>query len=339
MLLKMNGAKLKKLDFMKYIITIPTRLHLTLISMHANGYRQNGGIGFAIDSPNIQLQIEKSDAFEIKDHRSNGLSKQEKDRLISTLKEMYASRNFKKACRITISGDAPTHMGFGSGTAVRFGAIEGFFLINEYKYTQDEIVFASKRGGVSGIGVETYFNGGFVFDLGRADKSEFAPSSAMEETKRSLPLTCKKLAMPSWKIGICIPNIMPKTEAEEKDFFQKTCPIEEVESYKVLYHSTYGVLASIMENDIEVFANAIKQIQSCKWKYAERSLYGDALVRIEDYIYKNGALAVGMTSLGSSLYFVSKDIDTLIQKASMEMPQCRWISADVNNTGRMIKQW
>ena len=338
MLLKMNGTKLKKLDFMKYIITIPPRLHLTLISMHANGYRQNGGIGFAINSPNTQLQIEKSCTFEIEDHRSSGLSKQEKDRLISTLKELYASRNFKKACRITISGDAPTHMGFGSGTAVRLGAIEGLFLINEYRYTQEEIVFASKRGGVSGIGVETYFNGGFVFDLGRADKSAFAPSSAMEESKRSLPLTCKKLAMPSWKIGICIPNIKPKTEADEKNFFQKTCPIEKEESYIALYHSTYGVLASIMENDIEVFAEAIKQIQACKWKYSERSLYGEALVRIEEYIYKNGALAVGMTSLGPSLYFVSKDVDSLIQKASIEMPECLWIAADVNNTGRIIKQ-
>lgn len=324
---------------MKINFFLPTRLHLTLISMHANGYRQNGGIGFAIDSPNIQLQIEKSEVFEIKDHRSNGLSAYEKDRLSSTLKEVYTSKNFKSACRVMISGDAPTHMGFGSGTAIRLGAIEGLFLINEYRYTQEEIVYASKRGGVSGIGVETYFNGGFVFDLGRADKSAFAPSSAMEEAKRTLPLTCKKIAMPSWKIGICIPNIKPKTESEEKSFFQKTCPIDEGESYKALYHSIYGVLASVMEKDIFTFSEAIKQIQSCKWKHSERSLYGDSLLKIEEYIYKIGALAVGMTSLGPSLYFISKDTDSLIKKATIEMPECLWMAANANNVGRVIKQW
>ena len=317
-------------------IKIPTRLHITLISMHENSYRQNGGIGFAIDTPSLEIEFKENKLLEIYDQREKGFTSLEQKRITEILNTLGKKKSFTKRFTATIKGDVPTHMGFGSTTAVRLALVEGLYIINKCDYTKEEIVYASERGGVSGIGIETYFNGGFVLDIGRADKSRFAPSSTMEKENKSLPLICKSIKMPNWKIGICIPDIISKTEAEEKEFFNKTCPIGEKESHKVLYHGVYGLLASVEEDDKETFQEAIKQIQKCEWKNAERLLYGDTLLQKENILYTCGAKAVGMSSLGASLYFLAEDIELVINKAKSILPNSQFFIADINNTGRMI---
>ena len=304
--------------------------------MHENTYRQNGGMGFAIDTPAIEVEFKEKKHLEVDDQREKGFTSLEQKRIIEILNVLSEKKSFVKGYKATIKGNVPTHMGFGSSTAVRLALIEGLYIINKSDYTKEEIVQASERGGVSGIGIETYFKGGFVFDIGRADKSRFSPSSTMEKEKKSLPLVCKSIKMPSWKIGVCIPNIASKTESEEKAFFNQTCPIEESESYEVLYHGVYGLLASAIEEDKETFQEAIKQIQKCRWKSAERSLYGDALLKEEDILYDCGAKAVGMSSLGASLYFFAEDVDLVIENAKLKLPNSQFFIADVNNTGRAI---
>ena len=317
-------------------IKIPTRLHITLISMHKNSYRQNGGMGFAIDAPAVEIEFKEEEHLEINDQRKKGFTSLEKKRIIEILNALSGEKSFLKKYKAIIKGDVPTHMGFGSSTAARLALIEGLYVINKSDYTKEEIVQVSERGGVSGIGIETYFKGGFVFDIGRTDKSQFSPSSAMEKEKKELPLVCKSIKMPSWKIGVCIPDIASKTESEEKAFFIQTCPIEKNESYEVLYHGVYGLLASAIEEDKETFQKAIKQIQKCKWKSAERTLYGDALLKEEDILYDCGAKAVGMSSLGASLYFFADDVDLVIENAKLKLPNSQFFIADVNNTGRTI---
>lgn len=317
-------------------INIPSRLHLTLISMHKDGYRQNGGIGFTIKDPSLEIVLQVSKKIEINDQRDKGFTKEEKERIFQILEYESKLRNFSKRYKASIKGNVPAHFGFGSSTAVRLVLIEGLYLVNEYKYTKEDIVKASERGGVSGIGIETYFHGGFVFDMGRANKNEFMPSSAMEKKEKTLPLLCKRIDMPSWQIGICLPNIKSKTENEEKKFFSKTCPIDEHESHKVLYHATYGVLASVMEDDMVTFSNAIKEIQKCEWKHAERELYGEELIVVEKALYDCGADAVGMSSLGATLFFVANDVDEMIKKAKNKLPKCQFYITDVDNIGRTI---
>ena len=317
-------------------IKIPTRLHITLIAMHSNSYRQNGGVGFAIDSPSLEIDFYKSDTIVIEDKRENGFSLDEQGRIIKVLEKIQATKGFNKGILATIRGNAPTHMGFGSGTAVRLALIEGLYLINKKPYTSDEIILASERGGVSGIGIEIYFHGGLILDIGRSDKSEFAPSSEMEQKRKKLPLTLRRVDMPLWKIGVCIPDIKAKTEQEEKEFFAKTCPIDETESYKALYYATYGILGSAIENDKEIFSKAIQEIQTCQWKSAERQLYGNELEKVEEILYKCGADAVGMSSLGPSLFFIADDVSKVGEAAKKELISSKIFIANVNNTGREI---
>jgi beta-ribofuranosylaminobenzene 5'-phosphate synthase len=317
-------------------IKIYPRIAINLIAMHDGLYRQNGGIGFSIKEPSLTISFKKSSEFNIIDKRKSPFENKEQNRLLEILKKEYKKNKFNDKVTIKIKGNLPTHSGFGSGTSIRLASLEGLYLINQHKYTKYDLIKASNRGGTSGIGVNTYFDGGYVFDIGKKiDGVMHKPSSSEDVLEQPLKIAFGN--MPKWDIGICIPQkIKPKSEEEEKEFFNETCPIEKDEAHEMLYHTVYGVLASIKENDIDTFSEAIKNIQQSKWKNAERNLYGKELLKIESILYENGASAVGMSSLGPTLFFVANDIDRVIKKSKKEL-DCILIKSKVNNQGRKIE--
>lgn len=331
---KLNRGKNSKMEIK---ISIPARLHITLVSMHLNSYRQNGGIGFAIDYPYLEIEFKDATTIEIHDNRKYGFSKEELERIFFILKKEKDRLNFNKGFIAKLNGEVDTHMGFGSTTATRLALIEALYIFNKSDYSKNDIIKASQRGGVSGIGIQTYFKGGMIFDIGRSSKGSFVPSGSMEDINKELPLILQNKKMPMWEIGICIPNIKPKSELEEKIFFNDTCPIDASESYKVLYHIIYGVLASIIENDKETFFEAIQEIQKCQWKKSEKSLYSNALKDVEKKLYDCGASMVGMSSLGPTIFFMGEDMNLIIKKAKDKLTESKFFLTLPNNVGRSIK--
>lgn len=327
----MNGIK-------QLTIQINNRLHLSLISLHNNGYRKNGGFGFSISEPFLTIDGNFSSKFEIIDYRENGFSSEQKNRLIDILENLYSKKSFKHKCLIEINGDTPSHKGFGSGTSIRLACIEMLYLLNECLYTTDEIVKESLRGGTSGVGINTYFHGGLVLDIGHSEKNNtFLPSNSLEKSRHLLPLMLLQENMPNWDIGICIPSDIPfLNEKKEKEFFQQTCPIEPHQSYESLYHIIFGLIGAIKENDLETFAKALLNLQSCKWKSSERDIYQGRIQIIEKKLYDCGALGVGMSSLGPSLFFVGKDIDEIVHESKKELLNCMIFKTKTNNSGRII---
>jgi beta-ribofuranosylaminobenzene 5'-phosphate synthase len=200
------------------------------------------------------------------------------------------------------------------------------------------LVKISGRGGTSGIGVTTYFDGGLVFDVGtKNDHQPMLPSSVVEKT-RSCPLVLAQQKMPEWKVGLCVPlDILPQTEEQEVAFFKRACPITSSASKQALYSVVYGVLASSKEQDFNGFCSSIRSIQRCKWKSLERGLYGEPLVLIERKIYEAGATVVGMSSLGPSLFFLAADVGGVAAKMRATFPFHKWIVSTCNNSGRILK--
>lgn len=329
----MNGRKQLSMT-----IQVNSRLHLSLISMHESGYRKNGGFGFSIKSPYLLISGERSSSFELTDLRERGFREGERGNLVDLLCSIFEKKNFLNKCTIEIKGDMPSHMGFGSGTSIRLACIELLHLLNNSSYTNSEIVKESLRGGTSGIGVNTYFDGGFVFDIGHSEAvDKFLPSNAVEKTNHLLPLVVTQENMPNWEIGICVPdNISSISKEKEKDFFQSTCPIKPHESYESLYHIVFGLLGAAKEKNLEVFAESLRSLQKCKWKNSERNLYKGAIEDIEEKLYRSGALGVGMSSLGPSLVFVGYDIDEIIKKTQKLLPSCSFLKSKIANTGRQI---
>jgi len=254
------------------------------------------------------------------------------------LKQHILKHNLNSGVKITIEGETPSHTGFGVSTAIRMACVEGIYLLQKQKIIEKHVIQQSCRGGTSGIGVHGYFTGGLVFDLGHRRKKEVLLPSRNKEDSSHLPLLLKSIPMPAWEIGILIPNDIPtKTNAEEKAFFSKTCPIRKEKVYETTYHALFGILASVETEDKELFCNSIKAIQQQSWKQSERNLYPE-LSGIEEKLYVFGANAVGMSSLGPMLYFMSEKIDDVIENIenSELLEHCTVFKTDVRNEGREI---
>ena len=294
-------------------ITAYPRLHITLIGMNSSEYRINGGIGFAIDSPKIVISARGASNFSLIDYRIGTLDDAQLEKLRGVVNKIKTDLNFKKNISVKMRGEMPTHSGFGSGTIIRLACIEALFLINEAEYTEDILVNLSGRGKTSGIGIRTYFHGGFVFEIGHPKSNEIYPSNTVEGLVRN-SLLIENGKLPDWNIGILIPkNIKTLNQEEEVQFFERTVPISSIEVYETLYHVVFGLYASIKEKDFDTFLNSILKIQNCKWKSSEWGIYGNKLREYEDLLYKNGARAVGMSSLGPSLFFISDNIEHIIE--------------------------
>jgi beta-ribofuranosylaminobenzene 5'-phosphate synthase len=155
--------------------------------------------------------------------------------------------SFSTLFDLSSEGGMRTHYGMGSATAIRLAVLEGLLLTNKRRIDRAELVSLSKRGGTSGIGVNVYFDGGFVFDLGvKSPTVGFRPSAKVQNPKA--PLLLSRCEMPNWKVGLCIPkNAKPKTQEDEAEFFEKACPIVSSESYRVLYHCLFGAYASVRD--------------------------------------------------------------------------------------------
>jgi len=315
-----------------YRVTIHPRLHLTLIGMNKEGYRRNGGAGFCIRTPNADVTVARASSFRLIDKRAHPLAPNEQKRLAKV-----ASRLTENPVCITITGQMPSHFGFGSATGIRLAVIEAISLLEGKGFSRKELVRRSGRGGTSGIGVTSYFEGGLIVDLGvRSEGGELLPSSSLEG-QHPEPLLLSRVEMPTWKIGLCIPHDTPTlSEEQEIDFFRRASRMSRPAVNETLYHVIYGLLAGSMEGDFETFCRAINSIQDCAWKRMEWKLHGKRLRIIEKSIYKAGADVVGLSSIGPGLYFFGKDVVGSIAKLRRQYPKVHWKVSSLCNSSRTL---
>lgn len=318
-------------------ITAYPRIHISLIGMNKNGYRVNGGLGFSISAPTLSVLFEESDPFEVIDG-ANGLSDIERRRLIKVISMVAQNKGFVRKYKAYVDrGSMYSHIGLGSNTALYMAFVEALFIFNTNSYTKEEIVRYSTRGGTSGIGINTYFKGGFVFDIGIPSicTSGFKPSSCYTSAHRT-PSTLFESSLPAWELGICIPNVSYKTEEDEKLFFKNNCPIDKRYVEDILYESVYGITAAVIDNDFDTFCASIDAIQKTKWKELERGIYGEQIINTDTLLRNAGARCVGMSSLGPLLYFFGANIEQIVDIIHMTLPEAICCKTSFNNSGRTI---
>lgn len=318
-------------------ITAFPRLHISLIEMSRMGYRLNGGAGVSISNPKITMLFSVSDHFEIIDKRNKSINNDEKDRWCSILNECLEGNEFENRITCTINSNTLPHVGFGTGTIVYLASIEALYILNNSIPTREDIIKYSKRGGTSGVGIRTYFDGGIVFDVGAPNREQdIKPSGAMSFVVYP-PLSIYKDKLPEWNIGVCIPDIRSKTEKEELLFFQKITDSISNDAPQILYELVNGVIAALKEQDYRTYCSAINKIQKTSWKAAERTQYGNILVEYENYLYNLGADCVGMSSFGPLLYFHAENIQEVVARMNNRLEKECCFCTSFNNKGRIIE--
>jgi beta-ribofuranosylaminobenzene 5'-phosphate synthase len=310
------------------------RAHLTLIGFNKNGYRKYGGAGFCFTNPCFEFKAAESKDFKIEYKYSNRVTTNF-ERISILLNQISKQKIAHKKLHFKFEGSYPQNSGFGTGTNLTLACIETLLQFNQIPYTKEELISLSGRGKTSGVGIQTYFHGSYIMDIGvKNNDNIFLPSNNNynKETSRAF----LKAEMPDWPFIVCIPKkLSPLSITQEREFFQTKTPFKEDEVSKILYEVVFGLSASILDRDFESFCKALNTIQKTKWKNLERGNYFGEIEKIEKDIMLYGAKAIAMSSLGPSLIIFSDDVKSLYLRLSQDN---RFIlhKATPYNSGRII---
>jgi len=318
------------------LINVPFRLHITLIAMHQCSYRKNGGIGLSV-STNCQLSAVGAAKNTVS---ANGYCN-DYDKLNSicdVIENLMIKKSLDTKAKIVINGDLYFHSGLGVGTAITLACIEAVFLLNMQKYNELEIQELSGRGGTSGIGINSYFSGGFLLDLGHeTNKSAHTPSRYIQNTVP--PLNIKTVPFLFDDLYMLIPLDLPTTSGEdERRFFEENTPIRAEKAYEASYLSIFGVLASVYESNRCKFSESIKDIQNTYWKSIEIERAGSIVKSLMSKLSELYCHSIGMSSLGNGVYFLLNQSDDISKvKLLSEEFNCKLLKLVPCNDGRSIE--
>jgi len=312
------------------------RAHLSLIGFNNSGYRKYGGIGFCFNSPFIEFHVEESKKMEINLYFLSQKIFYLNEALIDTLSRICENKGLDTKYCFSFFLDCPLHSGFGTGTNISLACIESVYKINRFEYLPEDLIILSNRGRTSGIGIHTYFKGGFIMDIGVKNlDSVFLPSNTNNSSLVSKQML--SISFPEWEFVVCIPrNIIPLSKQEEISFFRNNTPLLNEDVFRILYVSVFGVVSSVIESDFPAFCQSINDLQKTKWKYLEKLNYGKQMDAVEKTLIKAGASAIAMSSLGPSLLVFSNDILKLTANLDKLNDEFIYFKTSSNNAGRLI---
>lgn len=318
-------------------VSVPSRVHLTLIDLGRVGYRRNGGVGFGITAPRSTFAFAPHPAIDLRALASCGYLRAEIAMLTQRLERLMSQRQLTHGLRLVEVHLPARHAGFGTGTAVALASLESLFLLNGLSVSPEFLRAHCGRGGASGIGLSSYFKGGFIFDAGRRFNPAPILGSDATDDVGELPLELARIDMVDWPMGILIPPGAPAISLEqEQAFFSQQLPLPAADVFETTYHALFGTLAAVQSCDYDAFCASINALQRCAWKRDEIDLYGQTVRACAANLASIGCDAVAMSSIGPALVFWARDFDAAFAAAARHYGPSAIFRTRPDNTGRIL---
>lgn len=224
----------------------PARIHLGFLELDQTLPRFFGSIGLTVSNFSFEVHISKSKNLSIVTEHKN--LKKKTIEIFLKFKKKYNV----KFCKINIKKIIPSHVGLGSGT--QFSLTIGYLIskLNNLNISIDEIALFLNRGNRSGIGVQSFKQGGFTVDIGK------------KKGTNNLPLKLMNIKWPrDWKIILLFDlkgkNIFGENEIKKFKEVNKRYRSSFNYNYSTLF---LKILPGIIEKDFKNFAEGIQLIQS-----------------------------------------------------------------------------
>lgn len=286
------------------LVKAHARVHMCLIDMNGSLGRVDGGVGFALEEPYLQVRVREAEEIKV----SGRLSKKAEQAARAFLKHY----SIQGGAEIKVERAYPEHVGLGSGTQVSLAVARALAEIYGVKASVRELAWVVGRGGTSGIGTAAFEMGGFILDGGHStqEKPEFLPSRASRAKPAPVLL---RLDFPDWEIALIFPKEHQRVSGKkEVDIFRDFCPIPANQVERLARLILMKLLPAVVEEDVESFGEAVNEIQGLGFKYYEVLLQSqevkDCLAIAQKHSY-----GAGLSSFGPVIYAVVKDREELVE--------------------------
>lgn len=316
-------------------VSAPSRVHITLSDLGRTTFRAYGGLGFAVDTPRVQLKLVAGKAAEITGVELDASARN----AVRQTAAYLASLAGGKAFSVSVQALPGPHSGLGSKTSLLLGLIAGASELFNLKLSQADIQKISGRGGTSGIGIHSFFEGGVIWDGGHPQEKvpRLIPSSG--SSPEVLPPCLARLEFPSaWHV--CLIKVKGENHSGERErqIFADQTPIPHSEVLDVIGLIAHGVLPAFKEVSLPALAPALRMINETGFKAREVASQSNNVSKLLQALYAEG-LAGGMSSLGPTIFVIAdatdRDAHMLIDSIAAAYPtEVSWTKG--SNSGATI---
>jgi beta-ribofuranosylaminobenzene 5'-phosphate synthase len=277
---------------MKVYVKTPARLHLGLIDLNGELGRLYGGLGVAIDRPNVLLEAEKST-----DLKATGLSTALTGKLAKQFLDAYGIR---ETVAINLEKTIPAHIGLGSGTQLALAVAASISKLFGIKGSPQDFASDLGRTAQSGVGTVAFAQGGLVIDAGK---------NTLDPSKKVIPPICRITFPDEWRFVVAIPNTKKGLANEaEASAFGKLPPMPPAEVGRICRLIMLKLLPALPERDIASFGSALTEIQRIvgdTFAQAQGGRYASTPAgQCIEFMLKEGAFGAGQSSWGPTVYGV-----------------------------------
>ena len=267
-------------SFNEVKIITNSRLHFGFLNLKSSNSYSYGGMGLSINKHPTILTVSKASKFE------SNLNKTLSDKIL----HFIADNKLSKKIRIDCVDSPQKHIGLGSGTQLILSIEEA--LSKFYRFKQSINIF--KRNYRSGVGVNSYKNGGFIVD---------APKNNLQSNEIIFKTSFPK----EWKIILIFDSKAKGLHgSSENKFFSTDTTIS---LRKKLSDLTLNeIIPSIIYKDFDIFARSLTQFQelnSLFYSSIQKSSYlSHDIAKVIKKISMNFNIAAGQSSWGPTSYML-----------------------------------
>ena len=319
---------------MKVYVKTPARLHFGLIDMNGDMGRFFGGLGVAIDCPNVILEAQTSESFSVTG---------EKTKLVTSLAERFLETyRINADASIHVEQTIPEHAGLGSGTQLALAVAAALAKLFHVKAPIQELSLAMGRMKRTAVGTAVFDQGGFVVDGGKKMKNRSIIS------ERFPPLIFRQPFPEEWKFVVAVPNVKKGlAKTEEKNAFDQMPPMPAETVGRICRLTMMKLLPALIDRDIESFGDALTQIQVVIGGYFAGVQGGtfssSAAAAAIDFMKTCGAYGIGQSSWGPAVYGLvqsetqAKKLRAEVEAFLQDRDGGQVFVANANNRGATIK--
>lgn len=315
---------------MRVYVKAPARLHLGLVDLNGELGRIFGGLGVAIDQPNVILEAQKSKMMSVTG---------QKVELTRKLVERFlAAFEINGNVAIDVKEVIPEHLGLGSGTQLALAVATSISRLFEIHASTHELAAIMGRTAQSGVGTAVFDQGGFVVEAGKNTK---------DPNPKIIPLIYRQAFPNEWRFVVAIPKTKKGLANEaEVSAFNHLPPMAPEEVGKICRLTMMKLLPSLVEKDIESFGEALTQIQCIvgdSFVKAQGGRYSSSLgAKCIDFMLENGVYGAGQSSWGPTVYGIVKSDEAKELKAKTQTFLNDSVGGNVfvakgNNRGATVK--
>lgn len=321
---------------MKVYVKTPARLHFGLIDMNGNMGRYFGGIGVAIDKPNVVLEAQHSESFSV--------TGKNPERVTLFAKRFLKTYSINSGVSINVEQTIPEHVGLGSGTQLALAVASSLAKLFNVDASISELSLSMGRVKRTSVGTTVFEQGGFVVDGGKKMNANTVVSESFP------PLIFHHPFPEDWKFVVAIPDVKKGlAKSEEKTAFNRVPPMPAEVVGKMCHLTLMKLLPALVDNDIESFGEALTQIQVTVGEYfacAQGGTFSSSAADSAIAFMKDcGAYGVGQSSWGPAVYGLvrgEKQAKSLQSRVETFLENSgdggQVFVANANNCGATVKQ-